>query len=244
MKKFYKVFLIAVAVFIGLDSFSKDIQFLKPAGKKKLFSYEDFAKRRSRNEFNMGAQLFYNIYMGGSGLKMFGLGLVGEYGTENLAYRGAINYSFPKVEKFDVTANAYSSITVPSSITVTGKWKIGIISISADAKKIFGGNDYEDGGFYGALGAGLSIASIKTTLDSYDSANYDAYTTEGKETFSQLLIRGAIGYDARLDFGALYGEALLTLPANSYNSRDGYAGDVSIPGSIGIQAGIRIPLGG
>ena len=240
MKKIYRFFLIALAGIISLDSFSKDIQFLKPADKKKLFSYDDLMNRRSRNEFNLGAGLFYHIYGGGSGFKSLGLSLVGEYGTEQLAYRGSFNYGFPKTYSYEVTGSALSSATVPQYVTTTGKDKIGIMSFAFDGKKIFGGNDYSDGGFYGFIGVGLSIATVSSKLDNASGA-YQYNYTEGKESFSQFLLRGGVGYDVRLDFGAIFAEAILNLPANQVN---GVGVSIEIPASFGIQAGLRIPLGG
>ena len=244
--------LILIAVLFSVNGFSNGSLFLNSdkiqqdlSGVKKsaLFQPQQRKSRGGGGELDLGASLFYNIYFGGTGLKMMGLAVVGEYGTENLVYRGLFYYSFPKSQSFTTTANAYSSITNPSSIQVTGKIKISLMTIAIDAKKIFGGKDYDEGGFYGCLGAGLSIASEKTTMDSFDKTNYNAHASEDKQSFSQFLIRGALGYDARLDFGVIFGEALLSVPANSYNSRDGYAGEVSIPASFGIHAGIRIPLG-
>lgn len=200
----------------------------------------EMKKRRGGSDFSLGAQLNFNMYSGA--FKMLGLGITGEYGTDVLAYRGSVNYFFPKKYETSYYGNAYSSATTPQYITVNGNYSIGIIHLAADGKKIFGKRrDYSDGGVYGFAGAGLTLASVKSTIDPYDSGLYDIGSSGGNETISQFNIRAGLGFDGRLDFGALFAEVLLILPANSVN---GVAVDINIPTAIGATAGIRIPIGG
>jgi hypothetical protein len=111
-----------------------------------------------------------------------------------------------------------------------------------DYKRFFGDGDYEAGGFYGFFGVGLSIATLSYTAESFDESKYSlGFNIDEKENYFQFVIRGGIGYDVELDFGNLYGEAFINVPANNVS---GVYVPVVIPMAIGVQAGIRIPIGG
>lgn len=114
------------------------------------------------------------------------------------------------------------------------------MTFGIDIKKPFG-HEYDESGFYGCGGIGLTLATETITANPYNTSNWEPAVTgeTGTQSFSQLNIRLAIGYDAKLSFGNIFGEALLILPVNSVN---GVAVDVSIPTALSFQAGVRIPL--
>ncbi|MCB0397595.1 MAG: hypothetical protein KDD36_13150 [Flavobacteriales bacterium] len=88
------------------------------------------------------------------------------------------------------------------------------------------------------------MASEQTTYDDYDRINYSVTgsANEGeKQNYSQLNIRGGIGYDLSLGFGNVFGEAMLIVPATTFNSQTG--ADFEIPVYASLNAGVRIPIG-
>lgn len=198
----------------------------------------------AKSQFYMGGNLSFSNYLGGTGLKSLGIGLTGEWSPDQdrTLTRISFTYGFPSSEEATYTAEAIDPfITNPDYIDVTGKTKIGFMHLNVDYKRFFGDGDYEDGGFYGFLGAGLSIAKVTYVIDSFDESKYEIKYSYDPESFFQFTLKGGIGYDISLDFGNLYGEAFLNVPANNVN---GAYIAIQIPMAVGLQAGIRIPIGG
>lgn len=202
-------------------------------------------KRRRGNDasFSMGAQLNYNMYFGGTGMKIFGLGIFGDYGkTEDVGIRGALNYYLPYVKSGGTwLADALADSTKPGAIEVGLKYKYNFYNVSLDGKKYFGDGSYEDGGLYGFLGLGLTIAQFRYEIDAYDKTKYEAtpFDENSKESFIQYIIRGGLGYERSLDFASIFAEGVLNIPANNVN---GQYVEIQIPLSAGLHAGIRFPF--
>lgn len=195
-------------------------------------------------QFYLGGNLSFAKYLGGSDLKSIGLGLSGEFSPdqEMSLTRIGINYGLKTSYDETYSAEAIDFSTSPQYIDVTGKSKIGFFNIMVDYKRFFGDGDYEAGGFYGFFGVGLSIATISYTADAFDESKYRLlFNIDEKEKYMQFTIRGGLGYDIELGFGNFYGEAFVNVPANNVAGQ--YVA-ISIPMSFGIQAGIRVPIGG
>ena len=100
--------------------------------------------------------------------------------------------------------------------------------------------DYDEGGFYGAAGLGLTYASEKVDFEDYSSD----YTVTGfaneeePERYFQGMFRGNIGYELSFDPIIVFAEIGLSIPAGEYNSRSG--GTNTLPGFGEIAVGIRI----
>ena len=179
---------------------------------------------------------------------MFGIGGFAEKGYErgrkNRFYTTKLGFNFfiPKSITTDETAYALGNMIQPQSIDVTKTTKISLIAINLDEKMYFGGGNMEDGGFYGGLGAGAWLATETDSYSSYDNSSYsitgyDNITTP--QHFFQFMIRGTIGFEKSFDKLGVFGEAVLNVPATNVN---GVSSEISLPVSVGVQAGIRYNL--
>lgn len=198
------------------------------------------------SSFSVGGQLAYNMYLGGGG-NMLGLGVNGEYyGGGKYAFRFLYNYHFAissptqlsLISQYNYQPSYWTGSTLDT--IVNGKAVVNVMTFGIDVKKPFG-HDYNESGFYGCGGLGLTLASETVTTDPYNANNWTPAETgeTGTQNFSQVNIRLAIGYDAHLSFGTIFAEALLIFPVNEVN---GMAVDVSIPTALSFQAGVGIPL--
>jgi hypothetical protein len=134
--------------------------------------------------------------------------------------------------------SALSSTTVPGSIEVAGDYSVNMFRILFDAKKYFFEGEYDDGGLYGLVGIGLSLASTKENVGSYDATQY-AVSAGTSESYSQFYIRIHAGYDIKLDAFSIFIEPGLDLSANSQNGEEVA---ITIPSLYNINGGIRFPL--
>ena len=135
---------------------------------------------------------------------------------------------------YEFKDNASASLEVNYS---TAK-DFSIIRVQLGAQKYFFGADVDsDFGIYGGLKAGYM-------LNMYKGVDFDYSTTpttivETDETASGLDLHFGLGSEIGLDFGKLFVDAYVSLPANKQN---GQAIAVEILGSYYLQAGVRIPL--
>lgn len=185
-----------------------------------------------------GAQLNYNAYLGGTGIKYVGFGIHGDKATGNDLARLSLNFGLPYKES--ATHTIYNLSDGEFADIIGGTNKYSFTNFALDFKKFIGG-DYEDGGFFLMVGAGLTVATIKYELDSY---NTSLYTTEydysnPKDRLYQPIIRAGLGYDISFDFGNLFAEGLFVIPANSVGN---VPVSINVPFSYGFNTGIRIPL--
>ena len=186
-------------------------------------------------QFGIGGQANWMKY-GGGGESFIGLGVNGSYVVaDDYPIRLSINFGLPKSTSTQTSAYALSSVTTPSSISVNYEEKISLLNIWLDVQKFFGKGDYEDGGFYGAVGFGYTSAKVKYSVDSYNETLYSAGTFED-QSVGQLSIRGMLGFDKGLDFANIFGEAGLNLSANSANDQEI---QVNLPSFIFVSVGLR-----
>lgn len=197
----------------------------------------------SKAQLALGADLSYNQYFGAGVGGIMGIGAIGDYGIKEGKYsiRGSFNYLFPKSYSGSVDANALSSATSPQYISVSYTDKLHIMSFNADFKKYFGEGEFKEGGFYGGLGAGLTFASTAITYGSYDHNEYTVNDDGSTQSYTQWMIRGVIGYEKTFDFGGIFGEAVLNVPATHVN---GNAVEINIPASVTVQVGYKYLFGG
>jgi hypothetical protein len=200
-----------------------------------------FISSQAYSQFSLGGQVSFLNLFGGTGLKNFGLGVKGEYAqSEKTILYGGINY-FLASKYSDMTyANALSSLTSPSQIEVDVEYKVSFFHIYVGAKRYFIGDYEEDFCFYGFAEAGLLMAPVLTTLSGYDKSLYSATAVDGsKETLTNFTLGFGPGIEKKFDFGYIFSDIKLTLPANQAN---GETVEVQIPASFGINVGVRIPL--
>lgn len=187
-------------------------------------------------QFGVGGQVNWSKYFQGAP-SFIGLGVNVTYVLgETYPLRFSANFGLPSTEDGTTYANAYSSVTNPSQVQVTTEDKISLMNFWLDAQRYFGDGDYEDGGVYGLVGLGLTIASAKTEYGSYDANLYGINMSDESEKISQFGIRGALGYEAGLDFANVFGEAGLNLSANSANGQEIA---INLPSFVFINAGVR-----
>lgn len=193
-------------------------------------------------QFSMDGMVSFQNMFGGSGLKNFGLGIKAEYALgDKTVITGGFKYYLPSNFEDYTYGYAYSSQTNPSQIEIETKTGVSFLHLTFGGKRYFVG-DYEDNfGLYGIGEAGMLFAPVKTTI----TGNFDPelyYTTfeDGeKETLSNFTIGFGLGFDIDLDFGYLFTDLKLNLPANQVN---GQTVSISIPPAVAIDAGIRIPF--
>ncbi|MCB0397596.1 MAG: hypothetical protein KDD36_13155 [Flavobacteriales bacterium] len=88
-------------------------------------------------QIGIGGQLNYNIFFGGTGLKVLAFGAHGEYAKEdNLTFRFTANYALPYKYSDTYAARAMSSATTPEYIEVKGNSTVKVFNIFADGKNI------------------------------------------------------------------------------------------------------------
>ena len=196
----------------------------------------------AQSQFSIGGQASFQKLFGGTGLNNFGLGIKGEYAFgDKTTMFGGFNYYF--ASKYDESryAYAYSSLTTPQQIEFATEVKINFMHIGIGAKRYFVG-DYEDSfGFYGLLEAGYLIAPVKENfVETFDQTEYYTTIEDGeKEMLSNFTIGGGIGAEFDLDFGYLFIDAMLRLPANQVN---GSFVSIQIPAGAVFNAGVRVPF--
>ncbi|MFT5822854.1 MAG: hypothetical protein ACI8ZM_004111 [Crocinitomix sp.] len=189
-----------------------------------------------------GGKVGFDYYLGGSGVKTISLaGFVDWQKDDEYGLRFGLGYGLPNKQTDTYTANALSTATDPEYISVTGDFKVSFIHLTTDFKKYFGRGEYDDGGFYGSLGIGYSLAMAKTTYD-YGLFDESEYTVTGtsdegsREIIGQFMLRGFIGYEFDADFAKIFSEFGLSFPANNVN---GVSVGINLPPFVQLAVGLR-----
>jgi hypothetical protein len=196
----------------------------------------------SKAQLAIGASTGVNLFFAGVGAAPE-VGILGEYGFKGGKYaaRAAFNFYFPKSQSSTVYATSLNSSNNIEQITVPVTQKLGVQSISIGAKMYFGDGSIEDGGLYVGAGACLFLASVKTTYGAYDNTNYSIPgATSGSASYSQVMLMGNFGYEKGFDFGNLFAEIQLYVPATKVNGQD--VTEINIPASVGLAIGINTLL--
>lgn len=198
-----------------------------------------FLAQSSFAQFSIGGQVSFLKTFGDLSMTNFGAGIKGEWGEEKLVYYGGLNYYLAKKFKGTTYANALSDTTEPGSILVDMTTSVSFLHIFGGAKYYFIGEATEDFGCYGLGEAGLLLAPYKVTIGSYDKTLYSARDEEFQETLGGFMVNFGVGAEVNLNFGYLFGDVKLNLPASGISSREETEG---MPASLSINAGVRFPL--
>lgn len=193
------------------------------------------------SQLSLGGQVSYLNLFGGTGIKSFGIGIKGDYALDDrTVLTGGFNYYLPSKFSNEVYGNAYSSETSPSQIIIESENKISFMHIYFGAKRYFVGDYEDDFGFYGLAEVGILLAPTSTTLEDFnENKYYSTVDADQRETLSNFTINFGVGVEKDIDFGYLFADLKLNLPANQAN---GQAVAVDIPFSASINLGVRIPL--
>jgi hypothetical protein len=188
--------------------------------------------------FGLGADLGL-LKSFGNGINI-GIGARAFYAkTEENVFMVGLKYWLPGAAvEYTEYANAFSSSTTPQQIEIQSKYKYNVIEINAAYSRYFKGDFEDDFNFYGFIGAGGMLYNLKVTQGSYDQNLYYTSTAEGNKFFG-FILKGGLGIEKDLGFAHLITEAVLNVPANQVN---GMAVDISIPVSVGLNAGLRFHL--
>lgn len=129
-----------------------------------------------------------------------------------------------------------------SNLYVATAYKVNLTALNIVGKRFLKRGDYDDGGFFFKGGISLAYASEKKTItDEYDQSLYSGDEVEYTYKAFQPMIPIGIGYEVELKRDLyLNFDATLTLPANRVGSMQI---SVNIPPFVGLNAGVRFPLG-
>ena len=200
-----------------------------------------FLSSQAYSQISVGGQVSYLNVFGGTGLKSFGFGVKGDYALDDetvLSLGG--NYYLPSTYSEFTYATAYSNFTTPSQVEVDVEYKVSFIHVYFGGRRYFVGDYEDDFGIYGLAEVGLLMAPVTTTLGEYDESQYYTTVQDGaKETLVNFTLNIGAGVEKELDFGYIFGDLKLNLPANQAN---GEYVPVEIPTSVSVNAGVRFPF--
>ncbi len=199
--------------------------------------------QKASAQIRLGGYAGFLHLFGGTGINTMGLGITGEYGSsDRVSYHGGIGYYFPATITDYTYGYAMSNQTSPSQIEIPIEQKISFINAFVGAKYYLVGEFEDDFGLYGLGEAGLIVAPAKTTVGTYDESLYYT-TTDNNEstTLSNFTVNIGLGTEFNIGVGFLFADLKFNIPAVQYNSRTGASG-LEIPGSLGMNAGFKIPL--
>ena len=192
-------------------------------------------------QFSFLGGLEYNLMSGGYSTPSFTIGGMGGIKDGEMGVFGKVSFFFPKKFSYEETAYAYSSLTVPQSVSVTADWKVGFTIIAIGTRRYFGDGAVGDGGLYGIGAISLMLAKAKYSYSAYDQALYDGPADITSETYVDAFAHIGIGYDLSLsDQLFLSFELPLAISFAGVNSREGSASSFPIILSPGV--GLRFML--
>ncbi len=184
-------------------------------------------------QFAAGAQVNLSKFFGAP--SFIGLGANASYAIKDkLVARLSVNFGLPKTESNTSLAYALSSDNPVRSVNYTYEERLSLLGIWIDGQYFFTG-DYEDGGLYGLVGIGYTIAKSKFTVGPVDRTRYGIGNFEDGST-GQAALRLGAGYEHGLDFGNLFGELGLNLSANQQN---GVTVATTLPSFFFVNVGFR-----
>ena len=191
----------------------------------------------------VGGGLNFTNYMGNLSQGNLGLNIRVSYDIfeKGTASAGFI-YGFPLKSSYTAEANSLSSQNSSSYIDVPAEMAINFKTFYVNFNYFFVKDNESPFGVYALLGAGLTVASFKTTYGPYDHSKYSIPGSSDDEPAEMgFIINGGAGLQAKVGPAVIFGEGLFGLPATSVN---GDAVENNIPFSVGANLGVKFHLGG
>lgn len=197
-----------------------------------------FLSQTSDAQISVGAQVNYLNFFGDLEYSPIGFGARFDYAKDDrTVITGAVNFYLPKKETYTTIATANDNFTNPQTVSIDAEQKVKTTHITVGAKRYFAGDVEDDGGFYGLVEAGIMLVPVTVTYE--DAPSGYSGPEDAEEKFGNFTLNFGIGGEIDLDFGYLFGEAKLTLPANQQGDT---IVEITIPASVNIAAGVRIPF--
>lgn len=198
-----------------------------------------FISSQAYSQISLGGQLSYQKM---SGMANFGLGVKGDYAVsdKNMASFGFTYYLPKTLASYNTSAVAldpFTTSTLSQDVSITEK--ISFINIFVEGKRYFVGETDGDFNVYGLFGIGYTRAAVSVDVGSYDENLYSLDYAYENYSISQLTLNFGIGAEKNLEFGYLFFDFKLDLPANKQN---GQTVEIKLPASLKLNLGIRIPL--
>lgn len=164
--------------------------------------------------------------------------------SEENTFYVSYNSQLPISLESDISAQALSSATIPSSVNAKLKQEVSFHNLALDFNRYFVGDVEESFGMYGILGAGLTLGTLTTSTSGYDKSQYTTGIQEESESVSGFMMNLGLGGNFSLsDKVALFTEARIGIPlGNSYNSRGNSTITNPVPFNYSVGAGIRYNL--
>jgi hypothetical protein len=165
---------------------------------------------------------------------------------ENTAIVVGFNYHLPFEVKNENTANAFSSATNPSSISVTRTDKYTMFNISAAYYYTFVNENTDPFSLHAIVGAGLTSATVSGSYSQFDSDLYYVNNPKGASDKSVLgpIIDLGIGSNINFDKINVFIEAKLGIPATSTSANNSSSSsfDNPIPFHASLNVGVRYSI--
>lgn len=172
-----------------------------------------------------------------------GLGLKGFYAVDDkYGFKGGFDFFLPSKNEYETSASALSSTMTPSSIDFTYSEAVSFVNLSVGGYYYLKGEDGDDFSVFAFAEAGLVLAPITYSYDYGSNEGIkNAYNINEfeNETLGNFTIGGGIGAEYKVGPGFVFGQAYLTMPANTVN---GVEVGFSIPPAVGVSFGYRFPF--
>ena len=184
-----------------------------------------------------GLQGGISSYLGASTNMVF-VGAFGEYErSESMGFRLSAAYATGSKDE-NYTAFSTDTAQFSGSIVAPGTTDITSIGVALDWRKYLGEGSYESGGVYGFLGLGATFGTAQTTYD-FGTVPVELVSVTGEadeqeaQQFTQIVLRGGVGYEVAVKSAKVFIEARLNFPANNLDAP-------AIPIDLGPNAGVSI----
>jgi hypothetical protein len=161
-----------------------------------------------------------------------GAGFRFEFGKDesSVSYYAGLAYALPISTKKELEARAYSNFTSPSTVEVTGLYKLPMYRLEGGARYYITGeaHNYEGINFYLNLGAEVIAVPNKPKYSYYDKEYYTlGFTPEsdvnedGTEKLAlNIMLAGGAGIEKNIGPGNLFAQITLAFPATQNGNSD------------------------
>ena len=170
-----------------------------------------------------------------------------------MSYYAGLAYASPISTKQEIEARAYSNFTEPSTVQVTGLYKLPMYRLEGGIRYYITGeaNNYDGINFYLNLGAEVMFVPNKPKYSYFNKQDYTlGYTPDsdvnedGTEKFAlNLMLAAGTGVEKKLGPGNLFAHITLAFPATQNGNSDISSSlEEFTPIPLNFNIGYKIPL--